>query len=91
MSKTLCKDCIFFRQHYTLSEHKLIKVNCGHCAHIKTKKCTPDARCGNYTPGPKATDAFVTRAYLTKTLLHHVLDMELLPPIVTDDKLNHNE
>lgn len=86
MNEPQCKSCTFFRQHYTLSENKLIEVNCGHCAYTRPKKRNPKAwACDNYAPGHGTADAFVTKTYLSKALLHHILNMELLPPIGTEE------
>ena len=85
MKAPQCKDCAFFRQHYTLSERKLITVNCGHCTFHRPKRKKPSVgACPNYIPGTKDADAFVSQEYLSKSLLQHILNMELLPPIVTD-------
>ncbi len=41
--------------------------------------CYP--KCGNYVPGETNVDLFASKEYLTKKLLEHVLNMELLPEI----------
>ena len=83
MSKTQCKDCKFFVQHYGLNQRKLFRLNCGHCITIhKMRQKRPDAlSCDNFQPGPTDQEAFVSKEYLSKELLHYVLSLDLLPEL----------
>ena len=77
-----CKNCVYFVQHYMLGKDKLFEVHCGHCIYARTKRKQPDAKaCENYIPALPAEDTFVSKEYLSKTLLQKVLDMALLPEI----------
>ena len=84
--ETVCSDCQYFLQHYSLNEGRLIRVYCGHCTFFpRTRAKRPDARaCENFIPGPADTEAFVTKEYLSKALLHRVLNLPLLPEIAED-------
>lgn len=81
-----CSDCQYFRQHYSLNEGRLFRIYCGHCvfwSRAKTKR--PDAAaCENFISGAADAEAFVTKEYLSKALLHRVLNLPLLPEIAED-------
>jgi len=82
MGEGQCQNCLHFIQHYTFSEGRVIRVFCGHCTCLKLRHKRPDAKaCENFIFSPPDTDAFVTKEYLTKKLLKHVLELELLPKI----------
>ncbi len=83
MENKCCKDCGNFRQHYSLGEGRLFRVYCGHCVvWSRPKQRKPDAgSCEKFTPAPAAEEEFTNKEYLRKTLLKHVLNMELLPEI----------
>jgi len=77
-----CSDCRYYLQHYTFNERKLFRVYCGHCTFPKVKRKQPDAMaCENFVSGSVQKDAFVSKEYLSKELLHYVLKLELLPDI----------
>lgn len=82
----ICSDCQYFRQHYSLDGKSLFRVYCGHCTlSSRTRAKRPDARaCENFIPGPADAEAFVTKEYLSKALLHRVLNLPLLPEIAED-------
>lgn len=80
------KTCAYFRQHYGLDGERLFSLYCGHCAKAKgqarKKGKKPDSTaCEQYEQAPPATEAFVSREYLSKALLHYVLRLPLLPEI----------
>ena len=77
-----CKQCIHYVQHYGLFEGKLRPIFCGHCLfeHRKCKK--PDAAiCDQFIQNTSPYSKMVTKEYLTKKLLQHILDMELWQPL----------
>ena len=77
-----CQDCSFFLQHYALDNRKLFRVYCGHCKKHPTKRKRPDTlACENFIAGTSSEDAFVTKEYLSKELLQHLLRLDLLPNI----------
>ncbi len=49
--------------------------------HRLSKTIADGKICDHFTPGDPDHERFVTKEYLTKVLLHHILDMELLPNI----------
>lgn len=86
MDKKLCHECKFYLQHYTFSKHKLVSVYCGHCTLGSPRRKRPDTKaCESFVPSPDPRDLFVTKEYLTKELLQHVLNMELLPEITVSE------
>ena len=83
MCDKTCQSCHHYKQHYCLDDHRLFRIYCGHCVYLsksKTKRPYTKA-CENFMPGKPDTDAFVTREYLNKALLHYVLTLPFLPEI----------
>ena len=82
MQTRQCKDCQYYIQHYGLGKDRLYQLHCGHCTWDRVKRKQPDAQgCENFAPGTPDADAFATKEYLSKELLHYVLQLELLPDI----------
>lgn len=82
MKDAVCKNCAYFRQHYTISDDRLFRVFCGHCVREKVLSKKPDAKaCSHFLPGLPDEEAFATKQYLGKRLLEHVLSLALLPDI----------
>ena len=82
MDENKCKSCMYFRQHYTLCGNRLTQVYCGHCTFKTPKTKHPDHQaCEHFEQGEADTARFVSKEYLSRKLLEHVLNMELLPPI----------
>ena len=82
MEKRACKKCYYYRQHYTFSGGRIVRVYCGHCTISRAKHKKPDAAaCESFLPGASVEEAFVTREYLSKELLRYVLGLDLLPEI----------
>ena len=82
MTQNNCKTCKHFHQHYTFNEQRIFKVYCGHCSHSKIKKKTPDSKsCENYIQTEPIEESFVTKEYLSKSLLEYFFKLELLPQI----------
>ena len=89
MSNQTCNQCRNYLQHYAFSGQKLFRVYCGHCMSPGARRRRPDfPACERFDPRPDDEDIFVTKEYLSRKLLEHLLKMELLPEI-TDlpDKL----
>ena len=84
MEEKYCKDCAHFHQHYGLDEKKLFRVFCGHCtANSRVRKRQPDApACDLFAAASPSKDAFVTKEYLSRTLVEYMMRLELLPPIL---------
>ena len=82
MEDTICKECRYFIQHYGLCDGQLFRIFCGHCTFSRTKRKLPDAKaCVHFAPGSADSAQYVSKSYLTKELLNHVLSLELLPEI----------
>lgn len=82
MSDHICNECQHYLQHYALNTHKIFQVYCGHCTFKTPKRKRPDTKaCDHFTPGTTQVDSFVTKEYLSKELLHYLLNLELLPEI----------
>lgn len=82
MRGNICKNCAYFRQHYTFDKRKIYRVYCGHCTHLKIRRKFPDtASCENFVYAEPDECAFATKEYLSKALLQYLLQLELLPEI----------
>ena len=87
MDKESCKNCAYYRQHYTFDHRKIFRVYCGHCTYQRARTKRPDAKaCENYLPSESAEKAFVTKEYLSKALLEYMVKLELLPGICEMEK-----
>lgn len=80
MEQPVCGQCRYFIQHYGLTkEGWLVQVHCGHCTKGRPKTKKPDRKgCEDFVIQKEKTK-YVTRQYLTVSLLRRILDMELLP------------
>ena len=82
MNNKACKNCAYFRQHYTFDQRRIFRVYCGHCVFGRPRQKKPDTTaCSNYSPCTPQEDAFVSKEYLSKELLRYMLNLELLPEI----------
>lgn len=82
MEQNMCKDCIYYRQHYTFDQRKIFQVYCGRCTKLSAKKRRPDSKgCEHYVQREFAEDPFVSKEYLSKALLEYMLKLDLLPVI----------
>lgn len=82
MDKKQCRECQFYRQHYTFDKRRIFRVWCGHCTLVRAKQKLPDAKaCENFIPGSAQENAFASKEYLSKELLQYMLSLELLPEI----------
>ena len=85
MENRVCGRCGHYLQHYGLTGGKLFRVHCGHCIFSKVRRKQPDTMaCENFREAEPDENAFVSKEYLSKELLHYVLNMELLPDIQDD-------
>ena len=90
MDGQTCRNCSFYLQHYALKDGQLFRVHCGHCTFSRVRRKQPDASaCENFQMREVDEDAFVTKNYLCKELLRHVLNMELLPDIKEYSEIQH--
>lgn len=86
MEKKVCKNCAYFRQHYSMDERRVFRVFCGHCTQsIKRKKPT-QAACEMFEQGKSQEDAFANKEYLSKSFLEYMAKLELLPEICDRDE-----
>ena len=82
MTNETCQTCEHFHQHYSLKDGKITRVFCGHCIFPKVKNKSPFTKaCENYIYAPPDEDAFADRKYLTKEMIRHLFEMEVLPSI----------
>lgn len=82
MNDPKCKDCQHFLQHYTYLQGKWRWVYCGHCTHLRVRTKRPDApACENFVQGTPASEAFITKEYLSMELLKYVLSLDLPPAV----------
>ena len=80
MDNPSCKTCVHYQQHYTFDQRKIFRVYCGHCTYQRAKTKRPDAKaCEHYLPSESKEKAFVTKEYLSKSVLEYILKLELLP------------
>lgn len=83
MDKAFCKNCAYFRQHFTFDKRKIFRVYCGHCTFEKVRNKKPDATiCENFVFKNPDEDSFVSKEYLSKELLQYFMRLELLPQIM---------
>ena len=86
MEKPVCGGCVHYRQHYTFDGQRIFRVYCGHCTLQKVRRKSPDARaCDDFDMAVPLEEKFVSKEYLSKALLQHVLKMELLPEILQQE------
>ena len=80
MEQSVCRQCRYFIQHYGLSkEGRLVEIHCGHCIKGRPKTKKPDRKgCDDFAVQEEKAK-YVTKQYLTVSLLRCVLEMELLP------------
>lgn len=82
MNDSVCKNCRYFYQHYSLDNQKIFRVYCGHCTFSYPRKKVPDApACDHFSPGESAEKAFISKEYLNNALLQYILNLEPLPEI----------
>ena len=82
MEEQYCKYCAHYRQHYILSEKKLVRIYAGHCTYAKVKSKKPDSpACVDFKEGMPDEEMFASKEYLSKELLQYLLHLDLLPPI----------
>ena len=87
MEENVCNTCVHYRRHYTFDQRKIFQVNCGHCTCKRLKRKRPYAKaCDDYVQKDPQERNFVTKEYLSKTLLDYVLGLELLPEIYDGEK-----
>ena len=81
MEDNICKNCEYFRQHYSLDSKKIFRVFCGHCVFGRPKTKRPFNSCENFILKVSKEDAFVSKEYLSKELLRYMMDLELFPGV----------
>ena len=86
MENHFCNTCMYYRQHYTFNHYKIFRVHCGHCTYSKVKRKHPDSKaCESYEQLESTEGAFVSKEYLSKSLLEYMLNLELLPEIYNEE------
>lgn len=82
MEQNICYTCVHYRQHYSFDQRKIFQVHCEHCTYNRVKTKRPDTKaCGDYVQKGPEESPFVSKEYLSKTLLEYMLGLELLPEI----------
>lgn len=84
MEEEQCKNCVHYRQHYTLSNQRATAVNCGHCTQSRMKTRKPDSKaCIHFTE--KAVCDLPNREevirYLNTEVLRYIFSLKLPPEI----------
>ena len=78
MNEKNCQHCKNYVQHYGLFDGKLKVVYCGHCKANYTKRKHPDdPACPKFVFDQSIKMKMVSKEYLTRKLLQHILEMEL--------------
>ena len=86
MENQTCKNCKHFHQHYGLDDKGFFRLYCGHCAHPHLRNRKPEQKaCPEFVPGESEEKKFVSKQYLSKSLLDWVRQLELLPEIAEED------
>ena len=87
MKDEKCSSCAYYLRHYALNEKSIFRVYCGHCTFERPRKKLPDTpACDNYIRGEGDEEAFVSKEFLSKTLLQYMMQLELLPDIRDADE-----
>ena len=82
MDNNTCKNCEYFRQHYSLDKRKIFRVFCGHCVFGRVKRKRPyDPVCENFASRESQEDPFVSKEYLSKELLEYMMGLDLFPGV----------
>ena len=81
MDNNTCKNCEYFRQHYSLDKRKIFRVFCGHCVFGRVKRKRPYNSCENFVQRESEEDIFVSKEYLSKDLLEYMMRLELFPGV----------
>lgn len=82
MEDNICKNCMYFRQHYVLDERRITRVFCGHCTFSRARSKRPYSKaCEHFISTEPDENAFVSKEYLSKVLLQYLISLELLPEI----------
>jgi len=82
MTQRQCKECRYYLRHYTFDNRRIFRIHCGHCTRERIKRKLPDAAaCEYFMEGLPQEEAFPSKEYLSKELLHYLLNLELLPEI----------
>jgi len=85
MNTPTCETCIYFHQHYVMTDQYSVKAYCGHCVRPRCKHRRPDAKiCNLYearSAPPSLPDRSSTIHYLTTKVLEYVLNLPLPPEI----------
>ena len=83
MSVQICKNCIHFRQHYTVSDEHYSELYCGHCTCPRTKHRKPDAKaCEHFqlrTEPPLLPDRRSVVHFLHTRFLEYIMALPLPP------------
>lgn len=88
MENQTCQNCKHFRQHYGLNEGKIFRLHCGHCVLPRMKNKKPEQKaCEKFVQKENKEKDFVSKEYLSKTLLDWIRQLEILPEIQEEDSV----
>ena len=86
MENQTCQNCKHFHQHYGLDGERIFRLQCGHCVLPRMKNKKPEQKaCAEFEQGENKEKGFVSREYLSKTLLDWIRQLEILPEIQEED------
>lgn len=77
MEEMYCNQCQYYIQHYAFLEGKFRRLLYGHCIQNQKKRDTKGKICPEFVLTEPIENQFVTKEYLTKALLHRILEMDL--------------
>ena len=88
MENQTYRNCKHFHQHYGLDGERIFRMQCGHCGQHRLRIKKPyQAACTDFEQGEDKEKEFVSKAYLSRTLLDWIRQLELLPEIQEDDSI----
>ena len=88
MENQTCQNCEHFRQHYGVDGTRIFRLYCGHCVLPRIKNKKPDhIACGQFVQKENREQDFVSKAYLSKTLLDWIRQLELFPEIQEEESV----
>ena len=86
MENQTCQNCKYFYQHYGLDGTKIFRLHCGHCGKPRLRIKKPhQAACAEFEQGENTEKKFVSKEYLSKSLLDWIRQLELLPEIQEEE------
>ena len=83
METQICKNCVHFRQHYSVSDDHYSELHCGHCSYPRMKHRKPDANVCDYFEQREGSAARPDRRsvvhFLNTRMLEYIMELPLPP------------